>query len=56
MADIFESKDKLPPQRSEQVVTAALCEPQYDCRADMPGSYKYDHSIQHAPIPKVGKS
>lgn len=45
-----------PFAQDDQFVTAALAEPQYDCKADVPGSYKYDHSIQHAPSPKIGKN
>lgn len=56
MVNIFEDKTKMPSNNSKDVVTAALTEPQTDKHADVPGLCKWDNSIRHAPMPKIGKN
>lgn len=52
---IFESKGSMPADPSKDVVRSALAEPQDKHYKQVPGSYQYDHHIEHAPVPKIGK-
>lgn len=54
MADIFETKAKMPVDPSPDVVRARLAEPESECFAQVPGLCKHDNHIQHAPIPRIG--
>ena len=54
MADIFETKAKVPDDPSPDVVRARLAEPENDYYAQVPGVYRHDNHVKHAPSPQIG--
>lgn len=51
---IFEDPTKMTSPTSKDVVTSAIDKPENECFAQVPGLCKWDHHIQHAPIPQIG--
>lgn len=54
--NIFEDKTKMPTNDSNDVVTAAMGQPEATGTAPVPGLCKEDNHVQHAPSPKIGKN
>lgn len=54
--NIFETPATMPADPSKDVVRVPLAEPQDRFNAQVPYLRKDNHHVEHAPIPKIGRS